>query len=698
MSRKLFIMLLAVTLIAASPAISAWKFVSIADSRGDTNGVNVTELTKIVNQINAENVDLVIFEADSVTGSSSDTTLGSMMDTWLSVMNTLNCPWYFTAGNHEVSTSTSENVLRSKMSMPTNGPAGDQEMTYSFDHQNAHFVALNSWRYGQSNHVDRSWLTTDLAATSQPHIFVYTHSPGYPVGPHAGDSLNQYASERDDLWNIMTNKGVRMFFCGHEHLYQRSLHGSIYQVINGTCGAPFHTGYAGTIAQYHYVVVTVDGNNVSATTKNDTGGVLDSWSYSIAPPTDVNCDSAKLAADGTYVRLSDKIVTCVRGSAIYVEEDTRPSAFRATGVSGVSVGDRVTITGTLQTNAAGEREILGSAVVLSSGNTVPKPLYMTNKTILGGSKGYNPGAPGAVGCNNSSMYIKTSGKVTKVGSGANAGMFYINDGSGIQDGTNWDGTPNLGVLVAWNGTVNVGDDKVVTGICSSFKNGTQVCRLIYSTDPIVLTSFTAFNDCVTNTSHRANAANVTTFNIGSGSPGPTSGMLKDLTTGANTGVTAALTQNTGVTSVVWQPDTTSGGDDCTAGTDAALIFNPTLSLQGVIYYGGTGWWVDVTFTGLTPAKSYEFVTTSNRKGGSRYLSRLTKYTISGADAFTNTSSAGTTTTTDSTTFSTGENTATGYVARWTNISSGTDGTFKVRAESAADTSYSFDAFKLVQLP
>ncbi|MCL6628084.1 MAG: fibronectin type III domain-containing protein, partial [Armatimonadetes bacterium] len=206
--------------------------------------------------------------------------------------------------------------------------------------------------------------------------------------------------------------------------------------------------------------------------------------------------------------------------------------------------------------------------------------------------------------------------------------------------------------------------------------------------------FTAYNDCVWNSTHPPLQPNVTTINIGSGSPGPSSGVLKDFYTGASTGVTATLTQSGGV---VWQPDLSSGGDDCPVGTDARNVFNTnTASLKGVIYYGSSGWYVDLTFTGLNPNMEYEFVTSANRNGSS-YTTRLTKYTISGADAFVNESTPGVTIGSGgaSSTFCTGYN-INGYVARWTHINPGADGTFKIRAEAGSSEyrAYAFSAFML----
>lgn len=212
--------------------------------------------------------------------------------------------------------------------------------------------------------------------------------------------------------------------------------------------------------------------------------------------------------------------------------------------------------------------------------------------------------------------------------------------------------------------------------------------------------FVTFNDvCYSSTSgHPALQPHVTTYNIGSGSPGPTSGQLVDKETGESTGVTLYLSQSGGVQ---WQPDLTSGGDDCAVGTDARSVFDPlaTASLKGTVSYGSTGWSVYATFTGLNPAKTYEFVTTANRNEPS-YTDRFTRYTISGADAFVNESTPGTIITNGgaSTAFNTGDNTATGYVARWTGIRPGADKSFFVRAQAdgAQNMAYAFDAIMLAE--
>ncbi|MHC4500416.1 MAG: lamin tail domain-containing protein, partial [Planctomycetota bacterium] len=202
----------------------------------------------------------------------------------------------------------------------------------------------------------------------------------------------------------------------------------------------------------------------------------------------------------------------------------------------------------------------------------------------------------------------------------------------------------------------------------------------------------AYNDCVYRSSDQYIASNVTTYCIGSGNPGPTSGTLVDQATGDNMGITVTLTESGGVR---WQPDPGNGGSDCAVGTDAYNTFGGIADMTGVIYYGSVGWWVELTFTGLDPTTEYTFATSAARNN---YSGRLTIYTLTGADTYTNTSTIGVDVLAENRVrFNTGDNHNEGYVARWTGITAA-DGSFTVRAEADPSNTdgkaYSFDVFML----
>ncbi len=270
-------------------------------------------------------------------------------------------------------------------------------------------------------------------------------------------------------------------------------------------------------------------------------------------------------------------------------------------------------------------------------------------------------------------------------------------------------TPASGWRIgSWTGTANDGSTAGTNSL--TMPAGAHAAAVNYVETTV---GWSAYNDCVYDPTRALaatdpngqlvhyKAANVTTYGVGSGFPPSgsgytSSGILLDQATGAPTGVTASLTQSGGVT---WQPDISSswnGGYDTATGTDARNTFGGIADMTGVIYYGSSGWWVDLTFTGLDPARQYTFATSSSR-ANSAYTARVTRYTLSGADAATNASTAGVTVVDNLTVaFNTGDNHSQGYVARWTGIQPGSDGSFKVRAEAhtAEYRAYAFDVFML----
>gem|GEM_PF-479599 len=268
------------------------------------------------------------------------------------------------------------------------------------------------------------------------------------------------------------------------------------------------------------------------------------------------------------------------------------------------------------------------------------------------------------------------------------------------------------------------DDVCSNGVCVGVDN----CPVGEMCDPgtgecVIAPVFTAYNDVVydpalhgTGTDPNGQsvhyiAPNVTAFGIGNGFTGSTFGQLLDQVTGDPTGVIVTLTQSGGVN---WNPmvgDPWHGGYDSALDTDARNTFGGIADMTGTVWYGSIGWWVDLTFTSLDPQRRHAFATTASRAkqntdGPPGYPDRYTLYTILGVDAATNASTPGTEEYLGdpwSVTFNTGDNHDEGYVARWTDIEPGTDGSFAVRAEAhpaalEGRKAYAFDVFMLQAFP
>ncbi|MDD3276578.1 MAG: lamin tail domain-containing protein, partial [Kiritimatiellales bacterium] len=180
--------------------------------------------------------------------------------------------------------------------------------------------------------------------------------------------------------------------------------------------------------------------------------------------------------------------------------------------------------------------------------------------------------------------------------------------------------------------------------------------------------FTAYNDLSWAVGQIS--AHITRYTTDSGDgtpPAGSSGLLIDQATGEETGVTLSV----------------SGGDwnggnhltqglDADPGTDANSLFDAKVSCQGIISYGTGN--ILLRFSGMDTNMTYTLALFSNR---AEYDDRNSLFTISDVDCFTNESSAGAGRSSqampeDSVTII-ANNTARGYVAKYSQIDPGADG-------------------------
>jgi hypothetical protein len=203
---------------------------------------------------------------------------------------------------------------------PANGPSGYDpsydRLVYSFESPggDAFFAVLDPYFLtadvtspkiaGTFDAVQLNWLTGQLALTKATHKFLFTHAPYYYVNTLSHPADITYTN----LWYILDQNRFDMYFCGHSHLFSRKnidssilpypqlthpvqWHSNVFQVLNGTCGAPVDTGsptvdptlwhvfnHADT---YYFSVVDINGSNVKVTTYGGNTGdysVIDTFS------------------------------------------------------------------------------------------------------------------------------------------------------------------------------------------------------------------------------------------------------------------------------------------------------------------------------------------------------------------------------------------------------------------------------------
>lgn len=184
--------------------------------------------------------------------------------------------------------------------------------------------------------------------------------------------------------------------------------------------------------------------------------------------------------DGTNVAFANAVVTEVLYSEIspnrhfYIESQDRTAGIKVDmyqpAFYGMMLvpGQIVSLSGVMESEwelnpdmstTWGDRIVRALEIFPSGTTDTLKPFYMANSSVVGPwtANGVQQGAYEGPGVNNLGLYVKISGKVTYIDNSAEP-FFYVDDGSGLQDGTkHFDGTgaevPNVGVRVIapwWN--------------------------------------------------------------------------------------------------------------------------------------------------------------------------------------------------------------------------------------------------------
>lgn len=194
-------------------------------------------------------------------------------------------------------------------------------------------------------------------------------------------------------------------------------------------------------------------------------------------------DLGKSLSDGSRVSFQSLVVTASFPALgfIYLEKQDKCTGIRVNTTKAFSEGQLVGVNGTIQTDPSNsERYVAADANSPSlSGGTLAVHSNQTSNRALGGGKfGLQLGITGANGLNNFGLLVKTWGKVTQIDPGGT--YFYVDDGSGVSDGTTTDGATNVGIRVSFGGKpCSKGQFVAVTGISSCFKttNG-KIARLV----------------------------------------------------------------------------------------------------------------------------------------------------------------------------------------------------------------------------
>lgn len=199
-------------------AQTKWRFAVV----GDTHVGSSDTIAEMIPFMIADNIECLLVPGDIVEGglACSSTKLQSELEHWQTLLMPLydkGIGVYPIYGNHEDDAKNNtlawNNVFSGSYALPQNGPSGEVNFTYSFIHKNALFIGLDD--YKTIHQVNQPWLDQQLAANKQPHVFVFGHEAAFKV--FHTDCLDDSVAARNTFWQSLSQAGVKVYFCGHDH-------------------------------------------------------------------------------------------------------------------------------------------------------------------------------------------------------------------------------------------------------------------------------------------------------------------------------------------------------------------------------------------------------------------------------------------------------------------------------------------------
>ncbi len=706
-------------------------------------GINNTNEANVANLITSLNPDMMVTMGDNNypngAASTMDANVGQYFHNLIGAYTgsygagSPTNRFFPSPGNHEWDAANMQPYI-DYFTLPGVGftNSSGNERYYDFVMGPVHFFALdsdpNEPNGRTSGSVQGQWLQARLAAATEPWKVVYFHQPPYSSGTTHGPTPEM--AWPFEAW------GADAVLGGHEHHYERIVRDvngdglSIPYIICGSGGNnlySFGTPTTGSVVRYNanYGTVYAIATDTTLTFRfysiTSGGTLIDTMQ--LAKLEGKYFLAVNVVGSGSVVKNPN--LAGYDPDAVVQLTATASPGFEFTGWSGALTGIANPTNITMTSN----KSVTATFTSIFAGDTTTfVPLGATWKYLdTGVDQGTAWRAPafndaswasgparlgfgdtqatlvngGPTNARYPTIYFRTSFSVTDPSQFATLGIDLIRDDGAViyLNGTEiWrDNMPAGTVNYSTLASATVGDaDETATFVSpplatSALVAGANVLaveihqinatssdlgfnmRLYGAKASAQPTEFVAFND-MNGVAGDGNASFVTRHLYTT-----VNGALKDSATGAT--LPATVTGST----VGGYDALTSNGGPANAGTDAAKLFGPAgaviVDQVRTIELDATNWQNTITFNNLDPAKEYDIALTSNRNEPTYVNARYTKVTISGATAFSNASSAGVVVNSPaSVSFSVGYNTVNGYVARWTGVNPGADGSFSVTSE------------------
>lgn len=236
--------------------------------------------------------DFVCFLGDHIVGLTADVAelrrqWHHVLDVELKELRAEIPDFYHLTSNHNTFSAESVDVWRECFpSLPQNGPAGEQGLTYWVRRGDLLLVILNTASVarggaaGIAEDVSLRWLPDVLQANRDAaRKFVLGHHPIHPVnGYRESPKWCLPPDEGEQLWEVLASHAVDAYVCSHIIAFDVQVHRGVLQVTSGGAGTVYGPGGAMPCPpEYlHFVDIAADACGVRLRTR-DAAGQVREW-------------------------------------------------------------------------------------------------------------------------------------------------------------------------------------------------------------------------------------------------------------------------------------------------------------------------------------------------------------------------------------------------------------------------------------
>lgn len=216
-----------------------------------------------IEKINELNPDFTLLIGDYIVGY-GEVPNKDNWDTYKKAASKIKGKYYQIPGNHDIPIADDEKTYREAF-IDSFGD-GTNPFYYSFDYKDYHFIMLFNIEkaiWGSIGNEQFEWLKKDLEKNRDKNIFVSMHVPIWNRDKAAGIKEERYLFWKNNIHPLFKSHKVKAVFAGHIHSFgpTEKIDGIDY-FITGGGGGHLRKWYQDFGGEHHFMLVTVDGNNI----------------------------------------------------------------------------------------------------------------------------------------------------------------------------------------------------------------------------------------------------------------------------------------------------------------------------------------------------------------------------------------------------------------------------------------------------